>query len=398
MSKRRGKILTDSESVERRKWYNDLQMATMQEVAQENAAHKQQHLQDISEKDVQINNGIPPINFHRNPWFSALNTPRKTKAVVLFFHGIGQNQAFYKRWHKEMSNEDVLLCSVCLPGRSSRAGEFFADSIRNASVAIFIALRASRIIYRPVLSTSEPTTIRPLVLFGNDIGALIAYEVAKILQNYHYHLTALIAVAAPSPYLQGQNRLGKKHCFLSDTELQQKMIELGGVPYLLRERKELLKYFIPLFRSDFFLFDTYTIQPPATVLLIPEDDLEASLDLQPPVREPAVVKKPQFGRVALVETEEQQEELIYPVVLYRIHCPVVTMRVEDDPFVTDSEVSEWAHLSDSYEHIVLDAAGPGAHCNGLCTSHNEISVTEQLLRFCALTSVEPTSVNGDEIE
>lgn len=395
MSKRRGKILQDAESIERRKWYSDLQMATMNEVARENSFHKSLHQQEALDSQEKIRGGIPTITLASNPWVTALNAPETAKAVVVGFHGIGQNQSLFKRWHKILNDESILLCGVCLPGRSYRAGEGYADSIRNISVAIFMILKAAHIIHRPVEDGSNQMKVRPLVLVGHDVGALIAYEIAKLLQDYGYHLTALLAVSAPSPYLQGQNKLGKKYCFLSDAELLQRMQVLGGVPALLRERKDLLKYFIPLFRSDYFLFDKYTIQPPAKVLYIPETELEASLDLRPAVREPPAMKKGAFGR-ATSEEEVQQVEQIYPVVLYRLHCEIVTIRVEDDPFVTAKEVSEWAHMSNRYDHVTLAAVGPGAHCSGLCMPVNESVISELLKRYCTKMTVEVIATDEDD--
>lgn len=395
MSKRRGKILQDAESIERRKWYSDLQQATMNEVARENSFHKSLHQQEALDNQEKIRGGIPTITLADNPWVTALNAPVSTNAVVVGFHGIGQNQSLFKRWHKTLSDDNILLCGVCLPGRSYRAGESYADSIRNLSVNIFMLLKAAHIIHRPIEDGGNAIKVRPLVLLGHDIGALIAYEIAKLLQDYGYHLTALLAASAPSPYLQGQNKLGKKYCFLSDTELLQRMQVLGGVPALLRERKEFLKYFIPLFRSDYFLYDKYVIQPPAKVLYIPEAQLEASLDLTPAVREPPVMKKGAFGR-ATSEEEVQQVEQIYPVVLYRLHCEVVTIRVDDDPFVTAKEVSEWAHMSNRYDHVTLAAVGPGSHCGGLCTPENENVISELLKRCCTKTTLEVVTAEDDD--
>lgn len=395
MSKRRGKILTDAESIERRNWYSDLQQAKIEEIAKEKAFYEEERKIEFNQANyVESLRKEAKIKLNISPWIVSLNKVEKHTATVLCFHGISQNHGFFKRWHKPLSDAGVQLCGVCLPGRANRAAEKPATSIRDVAIAVFLAMKAM-----DMLSPKPPTpdfdigpdpeplnTARPLILFGHDVGSLIAYEVAKLLQDYHYTHTALIVSGSPSPYQQGQNRLGKKMCFLSDSELLKHMIELGGVPEMMLKRNDMLKYFIPLFRSDYYLYDKYVITPPANVLSIPESEIEFATEALRPKSADKSLKYPderrkneKHGRPA---HDEEGEEMVYPVVLYRLHCEIVSIRVEDDPFVSEKEVSEWTHMSNAYDQVTLDSVGEGGHQRALC--ERDGVVLELLKRYCGV--------------
>lgn len=401
MSKRRGKILADDESIERRNWYSSLQRGKLEEVAKEKAFYQDERQREIAQANyVEAVLRDKPLRHNSSPWIISLNEVKNSSATVLCFHGIGQNHGLFKRWHKQLGDSGVQLCGVCLPGRANRAHEEPFTSIRDASIAIFLAMKAmDMLMQRPPddaegTNTSSPPNIKPLILFGHDVGSLIAYEVAKLLQDYHYNHTALVVSGSPSPYQQGQNRFGKKMCFLSDAELLKHMIELGGVPEALLKRTDVLKYFIPLFRSDYYLFDKYTITPPANVLSIPESEIEFATDaLRPPPADhslkypddppsKAVSRGHSFLSEIEQEKEEEQEEMVYPVVLYRLHCEIVTLRVADDPFVDEKEVAEWTHMSNAYDHVTLDSVGAGGHLKSLC-EHEQL-IVDVIKRCCGI--------------
>jgi len=396
MSKRRGKILTDAESIERRNWYSDLQKAKIEEIAKEKAFYQDERKNETDRTNCAESLRIEPnVKLNISPWIAPLNEVKNHTATVLCFHGIAQNHGFFKRWHKPLSDAGVQLCGVCLPGRANRAAEAPSTSIRDVSIAVFLAMKAMNLLTpKPPVqdfgegSESDPiSNPRPLILFGHDIGSLIAYEVAKLLQDYHYIHTALIVSGSPSPYQQGQNKFGKKMCFLSDSELLKHMVELGGVPEAMLKRGDMLKYFIPLFRSDYYLHDKYVITTPATVLSIPEPEIEFATEALRPrsadksLKYPEERSKPkdQHGK-PLHAAEEEDEEMVYPVVLYRLHCEIVSIRVEDDPFVSEKDVSEWTHMSNAYDQVTLDSVGAGGHQRGLSEHHGV--VLELLKRYC----------------
>lgn len=396
MSKRRGKILTDPESVERRRWYADLQEETLQEVEKEKEFFRQEQLREQHTKDQ-----LTPVKVKRLPILEKkdkllvrFNSSSASKATIVCFPGISHGPGYFQKWTHFCTEAEIFLLSVCLPGRSNRAAEPCATSVRDTAIAVFLALKSMNLLQRKPHPEDTVTINRPLVFVGHDVGCLIAYEVAKLLQDYKYTHTALIMSACPSPYQQGQNKYGKKHCFLPDKELQQHMIALGGVPKYLLGRQDMLNYFLPLFRSDYYLYDKYVITPPATVLPIEEADLPNLPPTAPPpppraapkLSKPSAPNSPgtTLRKAAITKEElpEEEEELVYPVVLYRLHCEIVTLLAEGDPFVTAKDVGEWVHMSNSHSHIQLESAGPGSHSTALFKPENEAILFDLFRRMC----------------
>ena len=115
-SKRRGKLSTDAESVERREWYENLQrhiLVPSMEKESDSAGssssgsgghidnnNKMMMVSDSTTVMGGVNNNIKKI-IHRedqplkrtkikaNSWIRQLNAPRHYTATVLCFHGIG---------------------------------------------------------------------------------------------------------------------------------------------------------------------------------------------------------------------------------------------------------------------------------------------------------------------
>jgi surfactin synthase thioesterase subunit len=564
MSKRRGKILSDAESIERRKWYSDLQRPGIEAVEEINAFHKAQSAHEKNEEQFQIKKLAEKVDvsikFEVSPWILPLNKPSPSPqlATVLCFHGLGQNHSHFNRFQKPLTEARIQLCAVCLPGRSNRSSEECFSSVSDTAVAIFLALKAMNLIHK--LSSDEIAAARkqsenddqdvafpahntmPLVFYGQNLGCIIAFEVISLMQNYHFQLPTLIASGCPSAYVKGHSKTaGKKYCYLSDDELLQRMVQLGGVPSMLIERREFFPLFIDLVRCDYYLYDRYCISPPANTGIVAEAELnylsgsEQRLKLESLRRAKASAKQaaaeqaqkaaaamaaatgrpgqksrpnptqqqslPQSGAVHtgsstvssrayspskspggaphhhavtlppkspssrraqrphLTEDEDvspdaalvtvtdgkpslQDESLsskdrdkdrdrsgagadagagaaarpMYPAVLHKLHTTIVTLRAEDDLYVTAKDAMEWARLCAVHDHISLsptgenemlqgqakeerlpligDGTGAGADagisgCMGpqsrsLCEAKNEEIVLNLMLKYCGV--------------
>ncbi|KAJ1401460.1 Alpha/Beta hydrolase protein [Ochromonadaceae sp. CCMP2298] len=402
MSKRRGKLLTDAESLERRGWYQDMQrkgLAEVEEVYELQRRLKSEEAEEalaaaaraVSHASVEL--AATQVALESNEWVRLLNQPVERTGVVVCLPGIGQNHTAYQSWGASLEAEGVQLCAVCLPGRSNRASQTRYQSVQNCATAVFLAMRAMGILERLPKeeqkeeqeggAEGEGIIFRPLILVGNSIGAMVAFEVARHLQNYRYHLSALFAAGAPSAYVQGLDKRGKKWCFLSDQELLDRMIQLGGVPPLVSG--SILRRFVPLFRGDYYLMDKYELGPPAMDGFIKESELR--------VREEGVVEEVRKKHVEVVKDawvkkktkgeEEEEEDIFFPVALYRLKIPLVTIRALDDVFATPEMSAEWQFLTSDYEHIELEE-GTGGHFMSLFHPHNRCVVLEEVFRFCKL--------------
>ena len=48
------------------------------------------------------------------------------------------------------------------------------------------------------------------------------------------------------------------------------------------------------------------------------------------------------------------EDDVYPTVLYRIRIPITAIQQSKDTFTTEKDMYEWVHLSNSFDHIIVN--------------------------------------------
>jgi surfactin synthase thioesterase subunit len=105
-------------------------------------------------------------------------------AVLLCLPPAGSGCGQYSGWQRELG-ESVAVVGVQLPGREQRFAEPMPATIDDAVAAI-----ASELV--DWLPAEGP----PLVLFGQSLGGLLAYELCRRLVSVHGRRPAALAVAA----------------------------------------------------------------------------------------------------------------------------------------------------------------------------------------------------------
>ena len=130
--------------------------------------------------------------------------------------------------------DGVEVCPVLLPGRESRASEPPVDNMPDLVAALAAAIR--------------PYTHEPYAFFGHSMGAGIAFELARNLENPP---RVLIVSAARGP----QYRIGlQPRPDPSDEELLAQLANLGA-------DREGLETALPLLRADTRLYRNYRFEP-----------------------------------------------------------------------------------------------------------------------------------------
>jgi surfactin synthase thioesterase subunit len=91
-------------------------------------------------------------------------------------------------------------------------------------------------------------------VFGHSMGAQIAYELTKVLESRRLNLPSqLLLSGRRPPHLTKED---PNYHTLSDEDLIQKLIELGGISTEALEYPELIRFFLPTIRADFKLIET----------------------------------------------------------------------------------------------------------------------------------------------
>ncbi|MER9733285.1 alpha/beta fold hydrolase [Mesorhizobium sp. M0205] len=160
--------------------------------------------------------------------------------IICFPHGGGGIQSF-RNW-SEYLPEDVELICLDLPGRGKRALE---DAIRSMDVLVPRVAEALR-----------DYSDRPFVFFGHSVGALVAYETARILEETGRPSPFHVVVSAhPSADLPPEEPPMYRY---EDDKLADVVRSLALVPKEALANEELLRDFIlPPMRADFELAETY---------------------------------------------------------------------------------------------------------------------------------------------
>jgi surfactin synthase thioesterase subunit len=227
-----------------------------------------------------------PGVFVPSRWILDLNTVLYPISRLIIFPGIGQNHLFFRKWGEILQENNIALHSLCLPGRCHRINEKYC-LVSDAAEYIVKIIE----IYHENYINSETdgngnsngngneNDIKwkkvPTYFYGHCLGALIAFEVAKIFtqqiytkehSNNDYTISHLIVSSCKAPDIItkiNKDKYGKKWNIQSDSDLMNRCGELGGIPLLLRnkDRRDLLRLMMTTVRKDYYSLEKYIYIP-----------------------------------------------------------------------------------------------------------------------------------------
>jgi surfactin synthase thioesterase subunit len=179
--------------------------------------------------------------FHRPT--SAANPP------LLIFPHAGSGASTYRALSKQLSDTfDVIVFQY--PGRQDRAREKPADTLPELAAGAFGEFRASRWNRRV-----------PITAFGHSMGAITAFEFARLAEaaDVDVRLLAVSAAVAPSevedlpPHPTG------------DEELLAHLSALNGTGGDVLASADVMRMALPVMKMDYRAFDAYKCGPGVTV-------------------------------------------------------------------------------------------------------------------------------------
>ena len=176
-----------------------------------------------------------------NNWFVPFKINPNNSLGIFCFYYAGGASTVYRPWINHISS-NVDLIVVQLPGRENR----FREALMTSMDLVIENL------YSNFLSFYD----KPCVFFGHSLGALIAFEFAKKLQDYsHFNLKHLIASGSRAP----NTPIRREPIYaLPDQELFAQIQKYNGIPQdLLNEKELLMDIMLPIIRADFTISDPY---------------------------------------------------------------------------------------------------------------------------------------------
>ncbi|SEM10535.1 thioesterase II family protein [Streptacidiphilus jiangxiensis] len=180
--------------------------------------------------------------------------PVPDPAVRLFlFHHAGGSHLLYRGWAAAFP-PDWELCLLAAPGRAESAAK---PPVSDCAELVEL--------FRGAVA---PLSDRPFAFYGHSMGALLAYELTRVLLDRGEALPCWLGVSAFGAPRAPQGPAVRRD-LLPDPELKELLRRIGGNAERLLEDEGLWRFFGPLFRNDFRLVDSWRPREPFVRLPVP---------------------------------------------------------------------------------------------------------------------------------
>jgi pyochelin biosynthetic protein PchC len=199
---------------------------------------------------------VTSVAVDRDLWIKTYH-PATAGAVQLicFPHAGGSANYFYRL--SELLAPNVAVSAVQYPGRQNRQNEPRIESIEEMAAAVAGALTG--------------TLQQPYAFFGHSMGAVVAYETARLLHRDAVPGPAhLIASGRRAP---SRLRPSENIHLRPDDGVINEIRKLGGTPDVLLDDPDFRELVLGPTRSDYRAIETYVSEPgfqldcPVTVLI-----------------------------------------------------------------------------------------------------------------------------------
>lgn len=178
----------------------------------------------------------------QNPWIKNWQARPQASFRLFCFPHVGGASSLYRLW-PSLLDERIELIAVELPGRGKRFGETPFTSIESLLNA-----------FNPSIL---PLLDKPFFIFGHSMGALMAYEWARLLRNEGHKLPiALFLSAFEAPHIAKRPKI-PLHT-MPNSELIQELEKLGGTPPEVLKHLELMELLLPVLRADLQIVENYS--------------------------------------------------------------------------------------------------------------------------------------------
>lgn len=179
---------------------------------------------------------------HRGRWTDCYRPNPKARLRLFCFPYAGGSSAAFREYSGP-GWEDIEVCPVQLPGRDKRLWEPPFDRIG------------------PLVETLAEVLPfdRPFALFGHSMGALVSFELARLLRRQRRVGPAqLFASGCSAPQVRETKM--RRH-LMPQQQLIDELRRLGGTPEEVLRDTALMELISPTIRADFAIADAYEYRP-----------------------------------------------------------------------------------------------------------------------------------------
>jgi pyochelin biosynthesis protein PchC len=193
-------------------------------------------------------------------WIRQIHKNAETNVRLVCFPHAGGTSGFYRRWSPQFPAVELL--AVQYPGRQDRRGEPNVENLMD--------------MVPPIADELASWNDRPFAMFGHSMGAAIAFEVARHLEQIGAPTPVwFFASSRSAPSLNREKNIPLRDC----DGLMAQMRHFKGTDRRLLDDEEGWQMILPSIRSDFKAVKSYAytdgpnLQCPLTALTGSSDRL-----------------------------------------------------------------------------------------------------------------------------
>ncbi|ASU85322.1 thioesterase [Nocardiopsis gilva YIM 90087] len=197
-------------------------------------------------------------------WIRRFHPAPEARTRLVCFPHAGGSATFFHPVSQAMSPAvDVL--AIQYPGRQDRRSEPCVDDIEKLAELVVPELRA--------------WTDRPVAMFGHSMGASLAFEVARRLEQEGVTATGLFVSGRRAPTAFRDERVH----LADDDRIITELKRMSGTDAAVLGDEEILRMILPAVRADYRAAETYRYTPGPDVscpiiAMTGDDDAQVTLD------------------------------------------------------------------------------------------------------------------------
>lgn len=177
-------------------------------------------------------------------WIRRLKPVGDPAVRLICFHHAGGSASSFAAFARRL-DDSIEVLAIQSPGRQDRRNEPCLHSVRELVTAAFPAVRAQ--------------ADRPIALFGHSLGAIVAFEVARVLEATRVEPRIVFVSGRRAPATRRAESVHR----LSDAGILAELRMLGGPGIQFFDDEDVVAEFLPSIRSDYTAIETYRCEPDA---------------------------------------------------------------------------------------------------------------------------------------
>lgn len=177
-------------------------------------------------------------NFNKSINIYASNQDNKPNCRIVCFPHAGGSASFFRKWNEFFVGAE--LCAIKYPGRAERINDPLTTNLTTLSYELA----------QDIMNLTD----LPIFLFGHSMGALVAFEVAKVLEKNNVYIECLFASGSKNGNLIESS---SEYIEESDQDISNELVKMGGTNVEMVNDPLFKELVLPAIKADSKMFHSY---------------------------------------------------------------------------------------------------------------------------------------------